>query len=185
MADRIEFAKGVYGYDVPESGVKVTVKSGEKKGKQPSALPPFGNNTETAETRAETALAELRNNYAKQLRSEYDYSVDKMKKERDEALRENWILQQQEEAGLSEKLAAEGINGGAAETTLSELKSRYQGNRNDIRKGYLEELGDFSSEHQNKLAEAARGYDEKWLEYLITLAENEDEFEKDLVLKKY
>ena len=184
MADRTEFAKGVYGYDVPESGVKVTVKSGGRKDFQDSNQQ-SGQKTESAEQKAQTAISELRNRYAKQLRAEFEHSADKMKTERDDALRENWILEQQEEAGLPEKLAAEGINGGAVETTLSGLKSRYQGNRNDIRKGYMEELGDLSVNHQKQQAEAARSYDEKWLEYLISLAENEDEFEKDLFLKTY
>ncbi len=184
MSDRIEYAKGVYGYDIPGSEVKVRLIQKEKEPAVQKYTAPAQSGV-TAESKAETALAELRNSYAEQLRAEYERSAEKMKAERDEALRENWIFEQQEEAGLSEKLAAEGINGGAVETTLSGLKSRYQGNRNDIRNGYMEELGDLSANHEKQQAEAARNYDEKWLEYLISLAENEDEFNKDLILKMY
>lgn len=125
------------------------------------------------EKQAETSIADLRNKYSQQLRSQYEYAADKMKAERDEALRENWILEQQAEAALPEQMAARGITGGAAETTLAQLKARYQGNRNDIRGDYMEELGDLSMEQNAQQAEAEKSYNDRWLEYLLSLAEKE------------
>ena len=77
-----------------------------------------------------------------------------MRAERDEALRENYILQQQAEAALPEQMAARGINGGAAETTLADLRARYQGNRNDIRGDYMSEMGTLNQEQIMQQAEA-------------------------------
>lgn len=129
------------------------------------------NETKTNEERAQTYLSELKSNYEKALRDEYDYSADKLKKERDEALRENWILQQQEEAAIPERMAAAGINGGTSETTLANLRSRYQGNRNDIRDGYADNLKELSKQNMTKRAENERAVNERWLEYLLSLAE--------------
>lgn len=123
------------------------------------------------ETRAETSIEELRNKYAQNLQNQYDYSAQKLKNERDEALRENWILQQQAEAALPEQMAASGLNGGASETSLAALKARYQGDRNNIRGNYMNNLGDLSQQAQSDRAEAERSYNEQWLQYLLSLAE--------------
>lgn len=137
----------------------------------------------TAQQQAETSLAQLREDYAKALRDQYNYSADRMKTERDEALRENWVLQQQAEAALPEQLAARGINGGAAETTLANLRAQYQGNRNDIRGGYMDEMGDLAQSHSQMQAEGQRSYNERWLEYLMDLARMDEQYKKDVALK--
>lgn len=128
-----------------------------------------------SEKEAETALADLKNSYAQRLRDDYDYSANMLRQERDNALRENWILQQQAEAALPEQMAAAGINGGASETTLADLRARYEGNRNDIRGNYMEEAGKLSQQNAAAQAEAQQNYNEKWLEYLLSLARAEEQ----------
>lgn len=130
---------------------------------------------QTAEQKAETSLSDLMNRYSAELREDYNYSANKMKEERDAALRENYILQQQAKAALPEQMAAAGINGGARETSLADLIARYQGNRNDIQKEYMSSLGDLAQEHQNKQTENAKSYNDRWLEYLLSLAEMENQ----------
>ncbi len=136
----------------------------------------------TPEQKAETAIDELRSRYMSQLRAEYENSMNLLRDERDEALRENWILQQQAQAALPEQLAAAGINGGATETSLANLMARYQGSRNDIRSGYMDNLGELAKEQQSKAAENERSYNERWLDYLMSLAEAEKKYELE---KKY
>lgn len=126
--------------------------------------------TQTAEQKAATSLAQLRDDYSRALREQYNYSADRLKEERDAALRENWILQQQAEAALPEQMAAGGINGGANATSLAALKAMYQGNRNDIQSGYMDSLGDLQQQQSVEQAEAQRSYNERWLEYLLSLA---------------
>lgn len=129
----------------------------------------------SAEKRAETNIADLKNSYAQRLRDDYDYSTNMLRQERDNALRENWILQQQAEAALPEQMAAAGINGGASETTLADLRARYEGNRNDIRGNYMDEASKLSQQNAAAQAEAQQGYNEKWLEYLLSLARAEEQ----------
>jgi hypothetical protein len=130
--------------------------------------------TTTNEQKAETALADLRNDYMNTLQNQYNYSADKLKAERDAAMRENWILQQQAEANLPEKLAAEGINGGATETEISKIRAEYQGNRNDIREDYSEELNKIGEESRKELFENEKDFNKEWLEYLLGIAKAEE-----------
>lgn len=128
-----------------------------------------------SEKEAETMLSDLKNSYAQKLRDDYDYSANMLKQERDNALRENWILQQQAEAALPEQMAAAGINGGASETTLADLRARYEGNRNDIRGNYMDEVSKLSQQNAAAQAEAQQNYNEQWLEYLLSLARAEEQ----------
>ncbi len=146
----------------------------EKKGEPTS----FENESSvSANDEAEIAIEELRNKYSEKLRSDYDMAAKKLREERDDALRENWILQQKAEAALPEQMAASGINGGAGESSLVNLRAQYQSGRNDIRSGYLDNLGELSQQHFENQFDAQRGYNEKWLEYLLSLAKKEKEYE--------
>lgn len=127
-----------------------------------------------AEEKAETAIAELRNRYAEKVREQYESEAKKLREERDAALRENWIIQQQAEANLPEKLAAEGINGGATETEISKIRAEYQGNRNDIREDYSEELSEIGAESRKELFENEKDFNKEWLEYLLGIAKAEE-----------
>lgn len=139
-----------------------------------------GKDSGKAKEEAETAIADLRNKYSGQVRNQYENSVKRLEKERNDALRENWILQQRAEAALPEQMAAAGINGGASETTLANLRAQYQGNRNDIRSGYMENLGELLDEQNKAQAEGADKYDRMWLDYLLSLAKAEQQHEYDL-----
>ena len=144
-----------------------------------------GENSETeaapsAREEAETSVQELRNRYSAKVKENFETAANRLKAERDDALRENWILQQKAKAALPEQMAAGGINGGASETTFANLNAQYQGNRNDIRKGYaenLEELGEKASEQQ---AENEDKYNRQWLEYLLSMAALSEKREKGL-----
>lgn len=170
------------GTNVSSSGNK-TVSWGSSGNRRPIMGNYFGNNVQQeapeiineSEKEAETALADLKNSYAQRLRDDYDYSANMLRQERDNALRENWILQQQAEAALPEQMAAAGINGGASETTLADLRARYEGNRNDIRGNYMDEVGKLSQQNAAAQAEAQQNYNEQWLEYLLSLARAEEQ----------
>ncbi len=127
-----------------------------------------------AEEKAETTIAELRNRYAEKVREQYESEAKKLREERDSALRENWILQQQAEANLPERLAAGGINGGATETEISKIRAEYQGNRNDIREDYSEELNKIGEESRKELFENEKDFNKEWLEYLLGIAKAEE-----------
>ena len=74
-------------------------------------------------------------------------------------------------------MAAAGINGGASESTLANLKAQYQGNRNEIRKDFEQNLGELGTKTAEKQAENEDQYNRQWLEYLLSLAKKEAENE--------
>ncbi|MBR3611329.1 MAG: hypothetical protein IKL57_07735 [Oscillospiraceae bacterium] len=160
-------------YSVPEGNTSINGAVTVPENPEPKPTP---------EENAQTAIDELRSRYMAELREEFERAMNLLRGERDEALRENWILQQQAKAVLPEQLAAAGINGGAAETTLAELSAGYQGERNDINSGYFEELGELSAKQSEKKADAEKDYMEKWIEYLMNIAKAEKEHELE---KKY
>ena len=125
----------------------------------------------------------MRNKYSAKIREQFESSAQKLRKERDDALRENWILQQQAEAALPEQMAAAGINGGISETTLSNLRAKYQGNRNEIQNGYMDDIGDLAERKLENQSEAEKSYNEKWLEYLLSLAQMEEKYKYEGILK--
>ena len=127
-----------------------------------------------AREEAETSIQDLRNRYSERVRENFDLAAEKLRRERDDALRENWILQQRAKAALPEQMAAAGINGGASESTLANLEAQYQGNRNDIRKGYAENLEELGAKTSEQQAESEDKYNRQWLEYLLSLAKAED-----------
>lgn len=144
-------------------GSKRDETSSETKTEQPSAR-----------EKAETSIQDLRNRYSERVRENFDLAAEKLRRERDDALRENWILQQRAKAALPEQMAAAGINGGASESTLANLEAQYQGNRNDIRKGYAENLEELGAKTSEQQAESEDKYNRQWLEYLLSLAKAED-----------
>ena len=129
----------------------------------------------SAKEEAEISVQEIRNRYSERVRENFEAAANKLKAERDDALRENWILQQQEEAALPERVAASGLNGGASETGLAALKARFQGNRNEIRDGYMDNLGELLQKQNSEQAENEDKYNRQWLEYLLSLAKMEAE----------
>ena len=136
----------------------------------------------SAQENAEIAIAELRSQYAEKMREQYESAAEKLRAERDEALRESWVMQQQAEAALPEQMAAAGMNGGASETNIANMKAQYQGERNDIKNVYIDELGELGSEQNAKQAEVQAGYNEKWLDYLLSLAKKEKDYEYEKML---
>ena len=139
--------------------------------------------TNKKQKEAEVAIEDLRNKYSAKVREQFENSAQKLRKERDDALRENWVLQQQAEAALPEQMAAAGINGGVSETTLANLRAKYQGNRNDIQNGYEENLGELAGKNMENSSEAEKSYNEKWLEYLLSLAQMEEKYKYEGILK--
>ena len=152
-------------------------------GKENSSVNPIEEKTDGRQKEAEVAIEDLRNKYSAKIREQFESSAQKLRKERDDALRENWILQQQAEAALPEQMAAAGINGGISETTLSNLRAKYQGNRNEIQNGYMDDIGDLAEKKLENQSEAEKSYNEKWLEYLLSLAQMEEKYKYEGILK--
>ncbi len=160
-------------YESMVPGVKtkgnVIPKSGGSARKAEAFMPGFGSETGfgMAEAGLSTAISELKDRYTDLLQQNFDISAKRLRNERDEELREQYIKEQQNKAALSEQLAKFGINGGAAETTLAELMARYQNARGAARENYRDGLFELEQNLSEKAADLSQKFDEKWLDYLI------------------
>ena len=164
------------------NGMEVVINAGQK-GENKTAQKTEEKTEPAAGERAQTAIAELRNMYSEKLREHYDRSAEKLRAERDEALREKWILQQRAKAALSEQLAAKGINGGATESAAANIDAQYQGDRNDVREDYSDGILELSEEYGNKVFDAEKDFGEKWIDYLLSLGVLEEKQKDSLELK--
>ncbi len=170
----------------PYSSGKVTanfVGSGSGTGSSSGGGVGGNSNASNSVTNIENHFNDLKNRYNDMLRQTYDFNAEKLKAERDAALREQYISQRQTEASLPERLAALGVTGGAANSTLANLWATYQGNRNKTRAGYLNNLGDLMQDYQQGVAENAINYDSRYLNHLLELALMDKEFEQNKILK--
>lgn len=126
------------------------------------------------ETMAKASIDALKNRYRTSIGDSYARSAETLAAEKAAALREQAIAERQAEAALPEYMARNGINGGAAGSTLAGLKAGYQSGRNDIRKNYMTSLGELSASRAQSEAEAENGLDESWLNYLLSKAQSEN-----------
>ena len=167
------------------SGTRVTVSSGGRVSSAP-VYTPSGSTTQApaADAEAKRTLEDLKNQYNEVLRRNYDYSAGKLKGETDDALRENYIRMRQERAQLPERLAKQGVTGGASETTLANLIANYEGQRNDIRENQQNNLSDLGMNYMNSTAQNEQSYGQQWLQHLLSLAEDEENFKRQVLLKQ-
>ena len=90
----------------------------------------------------------------------------------------------QERAQLPERLAKQGVTGGASETTLANLIANYEGQRNDIRENQQNNLSDLGMNYMNSTAQNEQSYGQQWLQHLLSLAEDEENFKRQVLLKQ-
>ena len=167
------------------SGTRVTVSSGGRASSAPVYTPSeSGTQAPAADAKAKRTLEDLKNQYNEVLRRNYDYSAGKLKGETDDALRENYIRMRQERAQLPERLAKQGVTGGASETTLANLIANYEGQRNDIRENQQNNLSDLGMNYMNSTAQNEQSYGQQWLQHLLSLAEDEENFKRQVLLKQ-
>lgn len=91
----------------------------------------------------ETAMNSSYQEALKQLESDYGASAETVNKNADKALQEAYINKMLTQKSLPQQLAAMGISGGAAESTLAGVENSYGNSRNqteESRGGYLGEL---------------------------------------------
>lgn len=128
----------------------------------------------TSEGNAQETINGLKSSYRQNLANDYNISAGQLAREKAASLRESEIAQRQAESALPERMAMAGINGGAAGTTLANLRAGYQSGRNDIRNNYMTSLSQLGQQYGSNAAEADRSLDQSWLDYLLTKAQAEN-----------
>jgi len=99
------------------------------------------------------AREEAYNRGAEQQRNNYNYAVGQVNDAANDALREAYINRMLTERNLQQQLTAQGLNGGASETTAASLYNNYGNARNELERERQRQIGSLANTYQNNLAQ--------------------------------
>lgn len=106
-------------------------------------------------------IGNLRSNYDStvgQLNDSYNNSAGKINANSDNALREAYINRMISEKNLQQNLAAQGLSGGATESSMASLLNNYGNSRNNIENTKASNLSELAYTLNNNLANALQNY---------------------------
>lgn len=104
------------------------------------------------------ALANGYNSTKDALGKQYDTSKGEVNRDAERALREAFVNKMMSAKNLQQQLTAQGLSGGAAESTMASLQNNYGNARNGIETTRNDNLTDLNNTFQNNLAAAEREY---------------------------
>lgn len=99
------------------------------------------------------AREEAYNTAAAQQKSNYDYASGNVNSATNDALREAYINRMLTERNLQQQLTAQGLNGGASETTTASMYNNYANARNQLERERQNQIGSLSNIYQNNMAQ--------------------------------
>lgn len=106
-------------------------------------------------------LSSLRNNLNETKRSllnNYNYSRGNIGRDAEDSLRQAYINRMQSERNLGQQMAAQGLSGGATETTLANMYNNYGNARSDINTQANRSYADLENNYNSNLSEAMQAY---------------------------
>ena len=103
-------------------------------------------------------LETIYNNTMEQMGNNYNYSADQIAQKADQALREAYINRMLSQKNLAQQLNANGLTGGAAESTIAGLLNNYGNSRNNIETARMNDLASLLNTYQNNVANAQESY---------------------------
>lgn len=90
-----------------------------------------------------------------QQQTNYEYGRGQVNDAADSALRQAYINRMQQQRNLNQLLSAQGLNGGASETTTAGMLNNYANSRNALENERTAQLASLMNTYQNNLAELA------------------------------
>lgn len=108
-----------------------------------------------------TQLGTLKSNYDSalgQLNSSYDRSANAVNQDAANSLQQAYINRMISERGMNQAMSAQGLSGGASETTLANLYNNYGNARNNIENTKATNLSNLAGIRDDSLAKALQSY---------------------------
>lgn len=90
---------------------------------------------------------------AAQQKANYDYAAGQVNDATAQALQEAYVNRMLQQKNLKQALTAQGLTGGASETTTASMLNNYQNSRNDLELENKRQLGDLLNTYQNNMAQ--------------------------------
>lgn len=118
------------------------------------------NNLNSAYGNSVNNLGNTLNGTLGQLEQNYNYSADQLNATADNALRQAYINRMLAEKNLEQRLNAQGLTGGAAESAVAQLLNNYGSARNSIETQRANDLADLLNTYQNNSNSARSQYND-------------------------
>lgn len=114
-----------------------------------------------AKAQREAAAQRSRDAQLQSLETMYGGGIRRVNDAADEAQRQNYIAQQIQKRNLGQEMAAAGLSGGAAESTVLALANQYGANRRATESDRLQQLSALETEWAAQRAAAESAYNER------------------------
>ena len=113
------------------------------------------------------------NSTANELSSKYGYQKNNINSDAEDSMRQAYINSMLQKKDLGQRMAAQGLSGGATETTMASLNNNYSNARNNIDTTRQRSLSDLEQTYQSNVAEAQRQYNSAVQQLAMQRAEAE------------
>ena len=105
-----------------------------------------------------SSLSDNLNETRNQLLNNYNYSRGNINNDAADSLKQAYINRMQSERNLGQQMSAQGLSGGATETTMANMLNNYGNARNSINTTANRSLADLENNYNNNLSTAQQAY---------------------------
>lgn len=113
----------------------------------------------------------------KNLQTDYDASRDSVNRDANKSLQEAYINKILSNKNLAQNMAAQGLSGGASETTIAGMENNYGNARNNIQTTQNENLGNLENLYNQNRNSAYQAYNDQLAQDALTKAQYMTQFE--------
>lgn len=118
------------------------------------------------------------NTTLKNLQTDYDASRETINKDATKAFKEAYINKMLSNRNLAQNMAAQGLSGGASETTMAGMENNYGNARNNIQTTMDDNLGNLENLYDKNRNSAYQAYNEQLAQDALTKAQYMTQFEQ-------
>lgn len=111
------------------------------------------------------------------LQTDYNASKDSVNKDANKSLKEAYINKMMSNKNLAQNMAAQGLSGGASETTMAGMENNYGNARNNIQTVQNENLGNLENLYNQSRNSAYQAYNDQLSQDALTKAQYMTQFE--------
>lgn len=126
------------------------------------------------------ALKDNLNSTLSNLQRQYDYSKKEVNDDANKSFREAYINYMLNKKNLNQNLTAQGIGGGAAESTMAGMYNNYGNSRNNISTTLNDNLASLENTYQGNVASAQQQYNSEYANALSDYLNYQNQMEQNL-----
>lgn len=126
------------------------------------------------------ALSDNLKNTLASLARQYQNSKNEVNADADKSFREAYVNYMQNRKNINQNLSAQGLSGGAAESTMAGMYNNYGNSRNDISTTLNDNLASLENLYQDNMSEAQSAYNTQYAQALSDYLNYQNQMEQNL-----